>query len=160
MFLCSGPFCATAQYRACAVARYATPRPAGLSTCGDTPGPSSSRHKKGAPKKSARPTDKKSSPENIERARIKSTPKWARTTNLRLRRPLLYPVELPVHTKGEGFEPSIRHNPYTRLAGERLQPLGHPFKTTASIQLFFANCKLFVNTKSFDGNSSVQNVFP
>ncbi len=29
--------------------------------------------------------------------------------------------------KGEGFEPSIRNNPYTRLAGERLQPLGHPF---------------------------------
>ncbi len=58
----------------------------------------------------------------------KNTPKWARTTNLRLRRPLLYPVELPVHkTKGEGFEPSMRNNPHTRLAGERLQPLGHPF---------------------------------
>ena len=58
-----------------------------------------------------------------------NTPKWARTTNLRLRRPLLYPVELPVHkTKGEGFEPSMRNNPHTRLAGERLQPLGHPFK--------------------------------
>ena len=62
--------------------------------------------------------------------RERNTPKWARTTNLRLRRPLLYPVELPVHkTKGEGFEPSMRNNPHTRLAGERLQPLGHPFKT-------------------------------
>ncbi len=25
----------------------------------------------------------------------------------------------------EGFEPSIRDKPYTPLAGERLQPLGH-----------------------------------
>ena len=25
----------------------------------------------------------------------------------------------------EGFEPSVRFNPYTRLAGEHLRPLGH-----------------------------------
>ena len=36
--------------------------------------------------------------------------------------------------KGEGFEPSIRDKPYTRLAGERLQPLGHPF-----IRLLFSS---------------------
>ena len=83
------------------------------------------------------------------------TPKWARTTNLRLRRPLLYPVELSVHrTKGEGFEPSIRDKPYTRLAGERLQPLGHPFtayrnchrvrgcfSTSGERAAFYASCR-------------------
>ena len=36
--------------------------------------------------------------------------------------------------KGEGFEPSIRDKPYTRLAGERLQPLGLPF-----IRLLFSS---------------------
>ena len=30
-------------------------------------------------------------------------------------------------TKREGFEPSIRNYAYTRLAGARLQPLGHLF---------------------------------
>ena len=28
--------------------------------------------------------------------------------------------------EGEGFEPSIRVTPYTDLANQRLQPLGHP----------------------------------
>ncbi len=30
-----------------------------------------------------------------------------------------------VMAEKEGFEPSIRDKPYTPLAGERLQPLGH-----------------------------------
>ena len=31
-----------------------------------------------------------------------------------------------VMAEGEGFEPSIRVTPYTDLANQRLQPLGHP----------------------------------
>ena len=47
---------------------------------------------------------------------------------------LLYPQKSPLRklegffvnmAEKEGFEPSIRDKPYTPLAGERLQPLGH-----------------------------------
>ena len=36
----------------------------------------------------------------------------------------------------EGFEPSIRDKPYTPLAGERLQPLGHLSNRRAIIPVF------------------------
>jgi hypothetical protein len=37
----------------------------------------------------------------------------------------------------EGFEPSIRDKPYTPLAGERLQPLGHLSNFFTQINNFF-----------------------
>ena len=37
----------------------------------------------------------------------------------------------------EGFEPSIRDKPYTPLAGERLQPLGHLSNLFTHINNFF-----------------------
>ena len=40
-------------------------------------------------------------------------------------RPALDPNRAPSQTEREGFEPSIRFYPYTRLAGVRLRPLGH-----------------------------------
>ncbi len=74
-----------------------------------------------------------------------SGPERTRTSNLRFRRPTLYPIELRAlevpaspalsvwyrdspgkarPAEREGFEPSIPVR-YTPLAGERLQPLGH-----------------------------------
>ena len=54
-------------------------------------------------------------------------PGATRTRDLWFRRPTLYPTELQAHTGGEGgirtLDRSIHS--YTRLAGERLQPLGH-----------------------------------
>ena len=56
-----------------------------------------------------------------------NAPERIRTSGLWFRRPTLYPTELPAHAGGEGgirtLERSIRS--FTRLAGERLQPLGH-----------------------------------
>ncbi len=40
-----------------------------------------------------------------------------------------------VMAEKEGFEPSIRDKPYTPLAGERLQPLGH-FSISIFISLY------------------------
>ncbi len=46
---------------------------------------------------------------------------------------------IEIMAEGEGFEPSIELTPYTELATQRLQPLGHPsaggpfYRKTAAI---------------------------
>ena len=35
-------------------------------------------------------------------------------------------MKLGTNAEEEGFEPSVRFYPYTGLANQRLQPLGHP----------------------------------
>ena len=54
-------------------------------------------------------------------------PGATRTRDLWFRRPTLYPTELQAHTGGEGGIRTLerRIHSFTRLAGERLQPLGH-----------------------------------
>src|SRR4051794_21368127 len=64
-----------------------------------------------------------------------SAPERIRTSDLRFRRPTLYPAELRARAEASvggsrgaeraGFEPAMEREPHTRLAGECLQPLGH-----------------------------------
>src|SRR3954466_3551911 len=69
----------------------------------------------------------------------RSAPERIRTSDLRFRRPTLYPAELRAQraaivgdgrrTERAGFEPAMEFDPHTRLAGECLQPLGHLSRT-------------------------------
>src|SRR3954453_22276108 len=66
---------------------------------------------------------------------VLSAPERIRTSDLRFRRPTLYPAELRAQraaivgngsrAERAGFEPAMECEPHTRLAGECLQPLGH-----------------------------------
>ena len=68
-------------------------------------------------------------------AEFDSAPERIRTSDLRFRRPTLYPAELRAQwaaeqssrrqRRGRDSNPRWRFPPHTRLAGECLQPLGH-----------------------------------
>ena len=55
----------------------------------------------------------------------------------------------------EGFEPSIRDKPYTPLAGERLQPLGHLTVLWTHILLSAENKSntLLIKTNTYRSNA-------
>jgi hypothetical protein len=76
----------------------------------------------------------------IKRVILFGAPGEIRTPDRLVRSQVLYPAELRalisvilctllrgriILAEREGFEPSMKYNPHTPLAGERLQPLGH-----------------------------------
>src|SRR3954447_21886387 len=78
-----------------------------------------------------------------------SAPERIRTSDLRFRRPTLYPAELRAQrpaivgpgTERAGFEPAMEFDPHTRLAGECLQPLGHLSGTSGQCKASITECR-------------------